>query len=264
MGKPAARISDMHTCPMVNPGPVPHVGGPISGPGAPTVLIGWLPAARVGDMAVCTGPPDTIASGSLGVLIENKPAARLGDMTAHGGTIVQGQLTVLIGDIGSPSIPTSVGAMAVSGPGQVVTAQAPTQSEGPLQPVPPSQNSSEETSSTQSSDTEDADDAPTWIGFQLLTHDGQPIADEPFSTTLDSGQTLSGTTDSNGYAEFRDIARPGGGTIKYTDVPFDDSAVDPDIDRPASDTGPGRQTLGSRSKPRPSGPPATRDATPKG
>ncbi len=61
-GKPAARLTDMHTCPMVTPGtpPVPHVGGPITGPGSPTVLIGGLPAARVGDMAVCTGPPDTI------------------------------------------------------------------------------------------------------------------------------------------------------------------------------------------------------------
>lgn len=94
---PAARLTDMHTCPMVNPGPVPHVGGPISGPGIPTVLVGNLPAAVVGDMCVCTGPPDTIAKGSATVIIGNKPAARLGDSTAHGGLIVAGLPTVMIG-----------------------------------------------------------------------------------------------------------------------------------------------------------------------
>jgi uncharacterized Zn-binding protein involved in type VI secretion len=93
---PAARLTDMHACPMVEPGPVPHVGGPISGPGAPTVLIGNLPAARVGDLATCTGPPDTIAAGSSKVLIANQPAARLGDSTAHGGVIVAGYPPVLI------------------------------------------------------------------------------------------------------------------------------------------------------------------------
>mgnify|MGYP001438618801 FL=1 len=89
----------MHVCPQVIPGPtpVPHVGGPILPPGAPTVLIGNLPAARVGDMAVCTGPPDSIVAGSATVLIEGMPAARLGDSTAHGGTIMAGDLTVLIG-----------------------------------------------------------------------------------------------------------------------------------------------------------------------
>lgn len=96
MGQPAARISDMHVCPMVT-GVVPHVGGPILPPGEPTVMIGGLPAARVGDMAVCVGPPDTIAMGSGTVLIGGMPAARLGDTTAHGGSIVLGCPTVLIG-----------------------------------------------------------------------------------------------------------------------------------------------------------------------
>lgn len=95
MSKPAARITDMHVCPLVN-GVVPHVGGPIT-LGAATVLIGGLPAARVTDMATCVGPPDTIILGSLTVLIENLPAARMGDQTAHGGTIVAGNLQVLIG-----------------------------------------------------------------------------------------------------------------------------------------------------------------------
>jgi uncharacterized Zn-binding protein involved in type VI secretion len=78
-------------------GIIPHVGGPISAPGAPTVLIGGLPAARVGDMAVCVGPPDTIQMGSPKVLIGGMPAARMGDLTSHGGTIVLGCFTVLIG-----------------------------------------------------------------------------------------------------------------------------------------------------------------------
>lgn len=86
----------MHVCPMVT-GTVPHVGGPILPPGSPTVLIGGMPAARVGDMATCVGPPDTIAMGSATVLIGGMPAARMGDSTAHGGTIVLGCPTVLIG-----------------------------------------------------------------------------------------------------------------------------------------------------------------------
>ncbi|HEY0198079.1 MAG TPA: PAAR domain-containing protein [Rhodanobacter sp.] len=94
--QPAARLTDLHVCPMVT-GIVPHVGGPIIAPGAPTVLIGGLPAARVSDMAVCVGPPDTIAMGSPKVLIGGLPAARMGDSTAHGGVIALGCFTVLIG-----------------------------------------------------------------------------------------------------------------------------------------------------------------------
>jgi len=99
MGMPAARVGDMHVCPMVTPGvpPVPHVGGPVLPPGCPTVLIGGQPAARMGDMAVCVGPPDVIVKGDPTVLIGGQPAARMGDSTAHGGTIVMGFPTVLIG-----------------------------------------------------------------------------------------------------------------------------------------------------------------------
>lgn len=86
----------MHVCPLVS-GTVPHVGGPVLPAGAPTVLIGGAPAARVGDTCVCTGPPDTIARGSATVLIGGAPAARMGDSTAHGGTIVLGCPTVMIG-----------------------------------------------------------------------------------------------------------------------------------------------------------------------
>jgi uncharacterized Zn-binding protein involved in type VI secretion len=96
MGQPAARVGDMHACPMVTV-LVPHVGGPILPPGCPTVLIGSVPAATVTGMATCVGPPDTIVKGSATVLIGKLPAARMGDMTAHGGVIVLGMPTVLIG-----------------------------------------------------------------------------------------------------------------------------------------------------------------------
>lgn len=102
---PAARVGDMHMCPMVTPGipPIPHVGGPVLPPGGITVLIGGQPAARVGDMAVCVGPPDVIAMGSTTVLIGGQPAARMGDPTAHGGMIAIGFPTVMIGDVGQGS-----------------------------------------------------------------------------------------------------------------------------------------------------------------
>lgn len=93
---PAARLTDMHVCPAVT-GVVPHVGGPIVSPGCPMVLIGSLPAARVTDLATCVGPPDVITKGSATVLIGGLPAARMGDMTAHGGVIVTGLPTVMIG-----------------------------------------------------------------------------------------------------------------------------------------------------------------------
>lgn len=96
MGQPAARVTDMHVCPMVT-GLVPHVGGPILPPCCPTVLTGKLPQARITDMATCVGPPDIIVKGSATVFVGKLPAARMGDNTAHGGVIVLGCFTVLIG-----------------------------------------------------------------------------------------------------------------------------------------------------------------------
>lgn len=92
----AARITDMHMCPKVEPGPVPHVGGPVIS-GDPTVLIGFQPAARVGDQLVCVGPPDSISAGEPTVIIGDKDAARMGDPTSHGGRVVIGHPTVFIG-----------------------------------------------------------------------------------------------------------------------------------------------------------------------
>ena len=99
MGQPAARVGDLHTCPMVTPGmpPIPHVGGPIMPPGCPTVFIGGMPAATLGNMCTCVGPPDSIIKGSMTVMIGGKPAARMGDNTAHGGVITVGFPQVLIG-----------------------------------------------------------------------------------------------------------------------------------------------------------------------
>lgn len=96
---PAARVSDMHVCPMVTPGvpPIPHVGGPILPPCSVNVITGKLPQARVTDMSTCVGPPDVIVKGSATVLVNKLPAARVGDTTAHGGSIVVGCFTVLIG-----------------------------------------------------------------------------------------------------------------------------------------------------------------------
>ena len=97
MGMPAARVGDMHVCPMVTV-LVPHVGGPVLPPGAPTVLIGGMPAARATDMATCVGPPDMIAKGSPTVLTMKLMQARImEDPTAHGGMIMVGCLTVLVG-----------------------------------------------------------------------------------------------------------------------------------------------------------------------
>ena len=93
---PSARIGDYHVCPRVNPGPVPHVGGPVA-TGQANVIISGMPAARQGDMAICVGSSDKIARGSTTVRIGNKPAARMGDNTTHGGIIVIGAPTVLIG-----------------------------------------------------------------------------------------------------------------------------------------------------------------------
>lgn len=100
MSKPAARVTDMHTCPQATPGtpPVPHVGGPILPPGCPTVLIGAMPDARIGDLSFCVGPPDPLAQGAASVLVGGLPTCRQTDMSSHGGVIVSGMPNVLIGD----------------------------------------------------------------------------------------------------------------------------------------------------------------------
>src|SRR3954463_1441093 len=116
MGMPQSRVTDMHMCPMVTPGvpPIPHVGGPILAPGSPNTMIGFLPAARVTDQCLCVGPPDVIVKGSPTVLINNLLAARITDQTAHGGVIVMGCPTVIIGESGSGSASAGGGAPVTS------------------------------------------------------------------------------------------------------------------------------------------------------
>jgi uncharacterized Zn-binding protein involved in type VI secretion len=124
MSQPAARVSDMHTCPMLTPAvpPIPHVGGPVLPPGEVRALIGGLPAARVGDMCVCVGPPDVIVKGAFTVMIGGRPAARMGDNTAHGGVIVGGFPQVLIGEQGTGGGGPGAGAIgADAGSGLVHT-----------------------------------------------------------------------------------------------------------------------------------------------
>ena len=92
----AARITDMHVCPMLTV-LVPHVGGPVMVPGAPTVLIGGLPGAGIGSMCVCVGPPDAIIKASATVVMGGKPSAQMLDNCAHGGMVVLGCFTVMVG-----------------------------------------------------------------------------------------------------------------------------------------------------------------------
>jgi len=118
MGMPAARVTDMHTCPMVTPGtpPIPHVGGPIIPSCSINVLTGGMPQARVTDKCICVGPIDMIVKGSASVLVNNLPAARIGDTTTHGGVIVSGCPSVLIGDAGGAFFGPAGAAPAVEKP----------------------------------------------------------------------------------------------------------------------------------------------------
>ena len=111
MNLPGARVSDIHVCPLFS-GIVPHIGGPILPPGGVPTFINMLPAARLGDMATCVGPPDAIMAGSISVLIGKKPAARMFDACAHGGLVMWGSLNVLIGgaSAGPSGMPISRGA----------------------------------------------------------------------------------------------------------------------------------------------------------
>lgn len=186
MSQPAARLTDMHTCPMSD-GPKPHVGGPVTGPGCATVLIAGLPAARVSDLATCVGPPDTIIKGAPTTLIAGLPAARLGDQTAHGGVIVAGCPTVLIGGSG--------------GAGGAPSSPSPSSPEakGPTEPA-------------------EAPVEKTWLGVELKDPQGLPLANQDFRITLENGQVVSGRTDANGLARFEEVER-GRGRAGFPNIP---------------------------------------------
>src|SRR4030042_7008748 len=219
--KPAARISDMHVCPMVTPGlpPIPHVGGPVA-MGCPTVLIGGLPAARVGDITTCVGPPDPIALGSPTVILGAMPAARVGDLTTHGGTIVVGCPTVLIGDAGGGGGGAGAGGGGGGGVGGGAAAAPPPQVFAAYQsgvganiaPVSP-----EQVGPLQPKEEEDKEKRKTWIGVILKDFKGQPMPNQDFQITLDKGQVLKGHTDEKGYARF-DNLDPDSGNVVFTEL----------------------------------------------
>lgn len=195
MSKPAARLTDMHVCPMVS-GLIPHVGGPVLAPGDPRTLIGGLPAARVGDFAFCAGGPDLIAMGSFTVLIGGKPAARMGDLTAHGGSIVGGFPSVLIGDagggVGSPQGFT-MGAARASGAAFTQTscgraAVLETEKDSPLLVA-----------------AAESDAKTHFIEIELLDEDGNPVPFVRFRVTPPNDAPREGFLDAEGFAAVRGI-----------------------------------------------------------
>lgn len=189
MGKPAARLMDLHVCPMVDV-LKPHVGGPITGPGNPKVLIGGMPAAVMGDMCTCVGPPDTIMLGSAGVMIGGKPAARMGDITAHGGVISIGLPNVLIGEVGAGAAGSGGGgaaAMNKLGAGvmkDVLNKKALTEAAKQGDGLAPR------------SDKEDMK-----AQFSLVDEAGKPIAGVRYEIRTTDGQKYMGKTDSSGKTE---------------------------------------------------------------
>jgi uncharacterized Zn-binding protein involved in type VI secretion len=219
MGKPAARISDMHVCPMATPGvpPIPHVGGPITGPGCPTVLIGGMPAAVMGDMCVCTGPPDTIVLGSAGVLIGGKPAARMGDQCAHGGTIVVGCPTVLIGEVspapagGGGAAAGMAGALAggIGGIGGGIKVKAVAdafEQNAASMTAPQATKLSRMQALLQGAE----DGSPTVhmhdeqeckVQYQVLAANNEPVKGQAYKISTNDGNTFSGKTDNKGMTQ---------------------------------------------------------------
>lgn len=188
MSKPAARLTDMHTCPMSD-GPKPHVGGPITAPGAPTVLIGGMPAAVMGDMCVCTGPPDAIILGSATVFICGKPAARMGDSTAHGGIIVAGCPTVLIGDGAGGG---GGGGSASGGAGNMSAGNAAGAANA---------NALSEAAANGEETTERTDEADFSAQFTLLDEAGNAVENMKYNIRTPDGTIHEGTTDGSGKTE---------------------------------------------------------------
>ncbi len=212
MSKPAARLTDMHVCPMVT-GVVPHVGGPIVSPGHPQTLIAGLPAARVTDMAVCTGPPDTIILGSFTVLIGGLAAARMGDSCAHGGVIAAGCPTVLIGDSGGGSAsPAGATMSAARAAGKAFTrtncaaeqALAAHQDSPLLAEGDPKKKS--------------------WVEVSLVNEDGKPVPYERYRVVAPDGTAREGFLDSEGLARVEGIDP---GTCKISFPKLDKEAWEP-------------------------------------
>lgn len=212
MSKPAARLTDMHVCPMVT-GLVPHVGGPIVSPGHPQTLIAGLPAARVTDMAVCVGPPDTIILGSFTVLIGGLAAARMGDSCTHGGTIVMGCPTVLIGDSGSGS---------ASPQGMVMSA-----ARAMGKPFTRTNCAAKAALAAQADSPLFAEGEPTktsWIEVALVDEDGRPVPYQRYRVIAPDGKVREGFLDAKGLARVSGIDP---GTCRITFPEFDKEVWNP-------------------------------------
>jgi uncharacterized Zn-binding protein involved in type VI secretion len=205
MSKPAARLTDMHVCPMITV-LVPHAGGPIAFPGEPRVLIGGLPAARVGDFCVCVGPPDVIAMGSFTVLIGGKPAARMGDLTAHGGTIVAGYPQVLIGDAGGGAGTPAAFTMSKARAEGAAFTQTNCGSAGVMEQV-------KDSPLLQTGDPL----KKSWVEIELVDQKGKPVPHERYRVVPPGGKPTEGFLDDKGFARIGGID-PGTCVISFPDL----------------------------------------------
>ncbi len=214
MSKPAARLTDMHACPMQTPAvvPIPHVGGPIMFQGAPTVLINGLPAARVGDVAMCVGPPDVIVAGSPTCLIGGIPAARMGDQTAHGGTIVAGSPNVTIGDSGGGAGGAAGFTMAAAKAKGLAFTRTDCASQGAQEVVAASRFVPPPPDPTQLH----------WIEIALVDDDGNPMVGEPYELQLGENEPIAGLLDGRGRAR-HDGIEPGSYHVTFLNL--EDRAV---------------------------------------
>ena len=215
----------MHLCPMQTPAvvPIPHVGGPVVGPGVPNVLIAGLPAAVVGDMCICVGPPDVIAMGSFTVLSGGKPTARMGDMTVHGGSILAGCPTVMIGDAGGGA---GGGGAAATMSAARVTGAAFTAMTCPADgAVAAAAKSSAFLGTLGGSTAAGGVPAPApstetkkdWVEIELVDQDNKPVANERYRVTVPGRDPIEGFLSAEGLARVDGID-PGNCTIEFPDL----------------------------------------------
>jgi len=207
----------MHVCPMQTPGvpPIPHVGGPILPPGVPTVLIGGMPAAVMGGMATCVGPPDSIILGSVGVLIGGQPAARMGDSCAHGGTIVLGCPTVLIGDMGSGAPPVVVVTPSVAKPSK--SSSSPSRQASALTKAAERGAPFCEVCDPAKEEGKKKEEEKTFVAIELKNEDGSPRAGAKYRVTLPDGAGEEGFLDLDGKARVEGVD-PGSCKITFPDL----------------------------------------------